>query len=66
MNWDQIQGNWKLLKGKVKEQWGDLSDDDLDRMDGQRDQLVGTIQKKYGIGREEAEQRVADWERNLH
>ena len=63
MNWDQAAGNWKQLKGKVKEQWGDLTDDDLDRIAGQRDQLVGKIQKSYGLTREEANKRVAEWEK---
>lgn len=66
MNWDQVKGNWTEFKGKVKQQWGELTDDDLDRMAGQRDQLVGQIQKRYGMTREEAERRVADWEGTVH
>lgn len=66
MNWDQVKGNWKEFKGKVKEQWGELTDDDLDRMAGQRDQLVGEIQKRYGCSKEEADRRVSDWERTTH
>ncbi|MBF0332095.1 MAG: CsbD family protein, partial [Alphaproteobacteria bacterium] len=62
MNWDQVKGNWNEIKGKVKEQWGDLTDDELERMEGKRDQLVGTIQKRYGYTKEEAERRVSDWE----
>jgi uncharacterized protein YjbJ (UPF0337 family) len=63
MNWDQIQGNWKQAKGKVKEQWGKLTDDELDVIAGKRDQLVGTIQKSYGIGKEDAERQISEWER---
>jgi uncharacterized protein YjbJ (UPF0337 family) len=63
MNWDQIKGNWKQLKGRVKQQWGDLSDDDLTRIEGDRDVLVGRIQERYGIAREEAERQVQEWER---
>ncbi len=58
MNWDRIEGNWKQVKGKVKEQWGRLTDDDLDVIAGKRDQLVGMIQEQYGISREEAEKQV--------
>lgn len=59
MNWDQIEGNWKQLKGKAREKWGDFSDDEFDVIAGKRDQLIGKIQEKYGITREEAE-READ------
>ncbi len=62
MNWDVIEGNWKQAKGKVKEQWGRLTDDQLDMMSGRRDQLVGKIQECYGIARDEAERQVKDWE----
>jgi uncharacterized protein YjbJ (UPF0337 family) len=58
MNWDQIQGNWKMMQGKAKIQWGKLSDDDLAKIDGHRDELVGRIQKVYGVSREEAEAQV--------
>jgi uncharacterized protein YjbJ (UPF0337 family) len=62
MNEDTIAGNWKQFKGKVKEQWGKLTDDDLDVIAGQRDQMVGKMQERYGIARDEAERQVADWE----
>ncbi|HTH15434.1 MAG TPA: CsbD family protein, partial [Magnetospirillum sp.] len=64
--WDQVKGNWTEFRGKVKEQWGELTDDDLDRMAGQRDQLIGQIQKRYGTTREEAERRVREWEGTVH
>jgi uncharacterized protein YjbJ (UPF0337 family) len=51
------------MTGKVKEQWGRLTDDALSQMDGQRDQLVGKIQETYGISRDEADRQVKDWER---
>jgi len=63
MNWDRIEGNWKQVKGKVKEQWGNLTDDHIDVIGGKRDQLVGKIQESYGIARDEAERQVAEWER---
>ncbi len=58
MNWDQIKGNWKQAKGKVQQQWGKLTDDDLDVIDGQREELVGKIQARYGISKEKAEQEA--------
>ena len=65
MNRDQIVGNWKQLKGKAKEQWGKLTDDDLALIDGKRDQLVGRIQERYGIQKEIAEKQLREWEANL-
>jgi uncharacterized protein YjbJ (UPF0337 family) len=62
MNWDRIEGNWQQLEGRVKEQWGDLTDDDFDVVAGRRDQLAGKIQERYGIAKDEAERRVKDWE----
>ena len=62
MNWDQIKGNWKQFRGKAQEKWGDLTDDDLDRIAGQRDQLIGKVQECYGIAREEAEKQVKEFE----
>lgn len=62
MNWDQAAGNWKQMRGVVKQQWAKLTDDDLDKVAGKRDQLVGKIQHSYGIGKEEAEKQLNDWE----
>ena len=62
MNWDLIEGNWKQFKGKVKEQWGKLTDDHLDRIEGKRDQLSGKIQETYIIGKDEAEKQIKDFE----
>jgi uncharacterized protein YjbJ (UPF0337 family) len=62
MNQDRIQGRWRQLKGKVKEQWGKLTDDDLDVIDGRRDQLLGRIQQRHGLAREDAEREVQAWE----
>ena len=66
MNWDQIEGNWKQLKGKALENWGELTNDELDQARGERDQLVGLIQEKYGKARAEAEQEVDEWTARLH
>ncbi|MGH6610011.1 MAG: CsbD family protein [Burkholderiaceae bacterium] len=65
MNWDRVEGNWKQFKGKVKERWGDLTDDHIDSIEGRRDQLVGKVQEQYGIERDEADRQVRDWERTL-
>ena len=64
MNEDRIEGNWKQLKGKVKEQWGKLTDDDLDVIDGKRDQMVGKLQERHGINKDEAEKQVDAWRVN--
>lgn len=61
MNWDRIEGNWKQFKGKAKERWGELTDDDLDRAAGKREQLSGRIQERYGIARDEVDRQLTDW-----
>ena len=63
MNWDRVEGNWKQFRGKVREKWGKLTDDELDEIAGRKDQLLGKIQERYGIAKEEAERQLADWER---
>jgi uncharacterized protein YjbJ (UPF0337 family) len=66
MNWDQIQGNWKQMTGKIRETWGKLTDDELETIAGRRDQLVGVIQNRYGVAKEEAEKQVRRFEETLH
>ena len=61
MNWDTVEGNWKQLKGKVKEPWGNLTDDEIDKINGSREQLEGKIQASYGYGKEEAKKAVDEW-----
>ena len=63
MNQDRIEGNWKQFKGKIKEQWGKLTDDDMDVFEGRREQLLGRIQERHGITSEQAEIQVKDWEK---
>lgn len=58
---DVLKGSWKQLKGRVKEQWGDLTDDEITEIEGSREALIGKIQTKYGRTRMEAENEVADW-----
>ncbi|WP_337011460.1 CsbD family protein [Pantoea sp. AS142] len=62
MNKDEASGNWKQFKGKMKEKWGKLTDDDMQVIEGKRDQLVGKIQERYGYAKDEAEREVTDWE----
>ncbi len=61
MNRDRLEGQWEQVKGKVRERWGKLTDDDLQRVKGQSEQLAGRIQEKYGISREEAERQIDDF-----
>ena len=64
MNWDTIQGNWKQLTGRAKQQWGKLTDDDLQMVAGHRDVLSGKIQERYGIAKDEADKQLSAWERS--
>lgn len=61
MNWDQVEGNWKQFTGKVQEQWGRLTDDELQQVDGKREQLEGKIQERYGVAKDEAKRQVDEW-----
>jgi uncharacterized protein YjbJ (UPF0337 family) len=61
MNWDQVEGKWKQVKGSVKERWGKLTDDDLDIIAGKQNQLSGKIQERYGITKEQAEREIDEW-----
>lgn len=62
MNHDRIEGNWKQFTGKLKEQWGKLTDDDIDVIAGKREQLLGRIQERHGLSKDEADVQVKDWE----
>jgi uncharacterized protein YjbJ (UPF0337 family) len=65
MAWDQIEGNWKQFKGKVKQQWGRLTDDHLTTIAGKRDELSGRIQEAYGVKKDEADRQINDWLQQL-
>ena len=65
MNKYQIKGNWHEIKGKAKQKWGRLTDDDLDRIDGETEELVGAVQKRYGQSLEDAKQEVKHWRNSL-
>ena len=66
MNWDRVEGNWKQIKGKVREQWGNLNDNDLDKINGRRDQLEGILQERYGLAKDVVKKNVDDWLKTLH
>ena len=61
MNWDQIEGRWTEFRGKVKEKWGKLTDDDLTVIEGHQEQLAGRIQERYGLAKDEAEKQVKEF-----
>jgi len=63
--WDQLEGQWKQLRGRVRETWGRLTDDDLEEIAGKRDRLVGKLQERYGIAKEEASRQIDEWETEL-
>jgi len=66
MEWNQLEGNWKQVKGKIKEKWGDLTDDDLTKIQGSREQFEGELQKRYGKSKEAVQKDVDDWLKTLH
>lgn len=61
MNWDQMEGKWKQMKGGVKKQWAKLTDDDLEYMAGSKDQFVGRLQERYGMAKEDAQKQADTW-----
>jgi uncharacterized protein YjbJ (UPF0337 family) len=65
MNWDKIEGNWKQMTGMAREKWGKLTDSDFEKAAGRKDQLVGRIQERYGIAKDEAERQADEWAKTL-
>lgn len=61
MNWEQVEGEWKQVKGAVKSKWAKLTDDDMQNVAGKKDNLIGKIQERYGILKDEAEKQVDEW-----
>ncbi|MHB2168894.1 CsbD family protein [Alsobacter sp. R-9] len=61
MNWDRVEGNWKEMKGRIKQQWGELTDDDITVMNGKRDELAGRLQQRYGYAKDRAEREIDAW-----
>jgi len=66
MNWDRIEGNWKQFKGKARQKWAELTDDDVDKLRGKKDELVGKLQERKGIERDKAEREVNEWAESLN
>ncbi len=64
MNWDRIEGNWKQAKARIQQQWGKLTDDDLDRIAGKQTELSGRLQERYGIAKDEADRQIDSWSRD--
>ena len=64
MNEDTLKGQWTQIKGRIREQWGKLTDDDLNQIQGRSEQLVGTVQERYGLARDEAQRQVDTWMRD--
>jgi uncharacterized protein YjbJ (UPF0337 family) len=63
MHWNEISGQWTQFKGRLKEQWGELTDDELEAIAGNREQLVGKLQEKHGLTKDEAERQLEEWQR---
>lgn len=61
MNWDQLQGKWKELKGKARSKWAKLTDDDIETISGKKDMLLGRLQQRYGMKKDDAEREVDEW-----
>ncbi|MHA6690619.1 CsbD family protein [Devosia sp. A449] len=61
MDWNRVEGNWKQMTGKIKAQWGKLTDDDLAQINGNREQLEGKIQERYGKAKDEVRKDIDDW-----
>ena len=65
MNWDRIEGEWQNFKGKVRDKWGKLTDDDVEQVGGKKDRLVGRLKERYGYAKDKAEQEIDHWMRKL-
>lgn len=65
MNWDQIKADWKDIKGRARIVWGKLTDDDLEQIRGNKEQLEAAVQKRYGVAKDEAQRQVAEWTQKL-
>ncbi len=61
MDWNRVEGNWKQIKGRIRERWGKLTDDDVDTINGSREQLEGRLQERYGYAKDQIRRDVNDW-----
>jgi uncharacterized protein YjbJ (UPF0337 family) len=66
MNWDRVEGNWKQFKGQVQQKWGNLTNDDLDVIEGKRTELSGRLQQRYGLAKDAAEREIDSWLKTLN
>jgi uncharacterized protein YjbJ (UPF0337 family) len=66
MNWDRVEGNWKQFKGQVQQKWGNLTNDDLDVIEGKRTELAGRLQQRYGMAKDAAEREIDSWLKTLN
>jgi uncharacterized protein YjbJ (UPF0337 family) len=66
MNWDRVEGDWKQIKGKVQQQWGKLTNDDLDVIEGKKTELAGRLQERYGYAQDEAEKQIDSWMKSIN
>jgi uncharacterized protein YjbJ (UPF0337 family) len=66
MNWGQVQGKWRQMKGDIRTHWGKLTDQDLHLIGGEKDKLIGAIQERYGIEKDEAQRQVEEWHGGMH
>jgi len=66
MNWDRVEGNWKQFKGQVQQQWGKLTDDDLDVIQGNQTELAGRLQERYGYAKDEAQKQINSWMKTVN
>jgi len=64
MNWDTVKGDWKQFKGKIREKWGEFTEDELDKVQGRREQFEGLLQTKLGMAKDEAKRQIDDFERS--
>lgn len=65
MNWDQIEGNWKQFAGKAQAKWGEITEDEMHKTEGRREEMIGLVQERYGDSRAEAERKVDEWAKSL-
>ena len=65
MNWETVEGKWTEMKGEVKSRWAKITDDDLKNLSAKKDHLVGKIQQRYGVMKEDAEREVDEWIKKL-
>ena len=66
MNWERVEGRWKQFKGKAQQQWGKLTNDDLDVIEGKGTELTGRLQQRYGYAKDQAEREIDDWLKSIH